>query len=68
MPVGNNEHQRIDDVSSDLISNGIQSLETIGFALWNKDFFYFVQTSQWASQLVIICYCKNLSNFKAFQK
>ena len=33
MPVGNNEHQRIDDVSSDLISNGIQSLETIGFAL-----------------------------------
>ena len=34
MPVGNNEHQRIDDVSDDLISSyGIQSLETIGFAL-----------------------------------
>ena len=29
MPVDNNEHQRIDDVSTDCIS----SLETIGFAL-----------------------------------
>ena len=33
MPVGNNEPQRIDDVSTDLISYGIQSLETIGFVL-----------------------------------
>ena len=34
MPVDNNEHQRIDDVSTDRISYGIQSLETImGFAL-----------------------------------
>ena len=31
MPVDNNEHQRIDDVSTDLISYGIQSLGTIGF-------------------------------------
>ena len=30
MPVSNTEHQRIDNVSSDLISYGIQSLETIG--------------------------------------
>ena len=29
MPVDNNEHQRIDDVSTDRISYGIQSLETI---------------------------------------
>ena len=33
MPVDNNEHQRIDDVSTDRISYGIQSLETMGFAL-----------------------------------
>ena len=33
MPVRNNEHQRIDDVSTDQISYGIQSLETIGFIL-----------------------------------
>ena len=33
MPVDNNEHQRIDDVSTDLISYGIQSLETMGFEL-----------------------------------
>ena len=35
MPVANNEHQRIDDVSTDRISFGIQSqsLETTGFAL-----------------------------------
>ena len=32
MPVDNNEHQRIDDVSTDRISYGIQSLETMGFA------------------------------------
>ena len=33
MPVDNNEHQRIDDVSTDSISYGIQSLETMGFTL-----------------------------------
>ena len=33
MPVDNNEHQRIDDVSTDRISYGIQSLETMCFAL-----------------------------------
>ena len=33
MPLDNNEHQRIDDVSTDRISYGIQSLETMGFAL-----------------------------------
>ena len=33
MPVENNEHQRIDDVSTDRIFYGIQSLETMGFAL-----------------------------------
>ena len=31
MPVRNNEHQRINDVVTDLISYGIQSLETICF-------------------------------------
>ena len=29
----NNEHQRIDDVSTDRISYDIRSVETIGFAL-----------------------------------
>ena len=33
MPVDNNEHQRIDDVSTDCISYDIQSLETMRFAL-----------------------------------
>ena len=33
MPVDNNEHQRIDDVSTDRISYGIQSLDTMSFAL-----------------------------------
>ena len=30
MPVDNNQHQRIDDVSTDLISYGIQSLDWFG--------------------------------------
>ena len=33
MPVDNNEHRRIDDVSTDRISYGIQSLRTMSFAL-----------------------------------
>ena len=33
MPADNNEHQRIDDVSTDRISNGIRSLETMVFAM-----------------------------------
>ena len=33
MPVDNNEHQRIDDVSTDCISYDIRSVETMGFAL-----------------------------------
>ena len=33
MPVDNNEHQRIDDVSTDRISYDIQSVETIRLAL-----------------------------------
>ena len=33
MPVENNEHQRIDDISTDHISYGIQLLETMGIAL-----------------------------------
>ena len=33
MPVENNEHQRIDDLSTDRIFYDIQSVETIGFAL-----------------------------------
>ena len=33
MPVDNNEHQRIDDVSTDRISYDIRSLETMGVAL-----------------------------------
>ena len=32
-PVDNDEHQRFNDISADLISYGIQSLEKIGFAL-----------------------------------
>ena len=33
MSVDNDEHKRIDDVSTDRISYGIQSLETMSFAL-----------------------------------
>ena len=33
MPVDNNEHQRIDDVSTDRISYGMQSIKTMCFAL-----------------------------------
>ena len=33
MPVDNNEHQRIDDVSTDRIFYDIQSVETMDFAL-----------------------------------
>ena len=32
-PVDNNEHQMIDDVSTDRISYAIRSVETMGFAL-----------------------------------
>ena len=39
MPVDNNEHQRIDDVSTDRISYGIQSLETMGFAFVTHELF-----------------------------
>ena len=33
LPVDSNEHQRIDDVSTDRISYDIRSVETMGFAL-----------------------------------
>ena len=33
MHIDNNEHQRINDVSTDRISYGIQSLERMGLAL-----------------------------------
>ena len=33
MPVDNNEHQRIDDVSTDRIFYDIRSVETMGFVL-----------------------------------
>ena len=33
MPIDNNEHQRIDDVSTDCIFYDIRSVETMGFAL-----------------------------------
>ena len=33
MPVDNNEHQRIDDVSAGRIPYDIRSVETMGFAL-----------------------------------
>ena len=33
MPADNNEHQRIDDVSTERISYSIQTLETMGFTL-----------------------------------
>ena len=33
LPVDNNEHQRIDDVSTDRISYDIRPVETMGFAL-----------------------------------
>ena len=38
MPVDNNEHQRIEDVSTDRISYGIQSLETMVFHLQKFNF------------------------------
>ena len=37
LPVDNNEHQRIDDVSTDRISYDIRSVETMGFALWRMN-------------------------------
>ena len=37
LPVDNNEHQRIDDVSTDRISYNIRSVETMGFALWSMN-------------------------------
>ena len=37
MPVDNNEHQRIDDVSNDRIFYVIKSLDTMGFALWRMN-------------------------------
>ena len=33
LPVENNEHQRIDDVSTDRISYDMRSVETMGFTL-----------------------------------
>ena len=33
LPVDNNEHQRIDDVSTDRVSYDIRSVETMGSAL-----------------------------------
>ena len=38
MPVDNNEHRRINDVSTDRISYGIQSVETMDFALWRMNY------------------------------
>ena len=47
MPVDNNEHQRIDDVSTDRIFYGIQSLETMGFRIVTHELFdCLVQASQ----------------------
>ena len=47
MPIDNNEHQRINDVSTDRISYGIQSLEAMGFVLWRMNCYgCFVQASQ----------------------
>ena len=37
LPVDNNEHQRIDDVSTDRISYDIRSVETMGYALWRMN-------------------------------
>ena len=39
IPVDYNEHQRIDDASTNLISYNIQSLETMGFALLHMNYF-----------------------------
>ena len=46
MPVDNNEHQRIDDVSTDRISYSIQSLETMGRIVTHDLSDCFVQASQ----------------------
>ena len=43
MPLDNSEHQKIDDISTDLISHGIQSVETI---VTHELFDCFVQASQ----------------------
>ena len=46
MPVDNNEHQRIDDVSTDRISYDIRSVETMGFRFVTHELFdYWVQVS-----------------------
>ena len=65
MPVDNNEHQRIDDVSTDRISYDIRSVETMGFALWRMDCSIVVykrhndRLSQWSHAVVnnLTCHC-----------
>ena len=60
MPVDNNEHQRIDDVSTDRISYGIQSLETMGFALWRMNCLIVLSTchNDHLSLIVVTCRCE----------
>ena len=60
MFVDNNEHQMIDDVSTDRISYVMQSLyRHNGFHIVTHELFdCFVQASQWPSLLVVTCRCE----------
>ena len=58
MPVDNNEHERIDDVSTDHISYGTLTRDS-GFHIVTRELFdCFVQASQCSSLLVVTCRCE----------
>ena len=71
MTVQNNEHQRIDDVPTDLISYGIQSLKTTGFLILYMNYLIvlFKRHNDCLSLIVMTCCCKlhDLANFQLFQ-
>ena len=59
MPVDNNEHQRIDDISTErTISYGIQSLETMGFALSCMNCLTVLSKRHNDRILVVTCRCE----------
>ena len=53
MPVDNNEHQRIDDVSTGRISTRDNGFRIVTYELFDC----FVQASQWPSLLLVTCNC-----------
>ena len=58
IPVGNTEHQMIDNLSTGLLSYGIQSLETIGFTLKRMNYLIVLYKRHNNRLLVMTCCCK----------